>query len=107
MNTPDPALNNPPVGQRILISWHIPKGNFNGQPPYRIKLTVRFCNRQECEQWYTLTTSWGVCIYSLVNQAFFDSTGIQTYKVELYQEERLLECWKHQLWVDLIILNPT
>jgi hypothetical protein len=105
IDTPDPALSNPPVGQRILISWHIRKGDFYGHPPYYIKLTMRYCNRKECVQWIQLYKSFGTYIYRLVDQAYFACSGIQTYKVELFHEGQMIECWKHQLWSELIILN--
>lgn len=103
VDTPDPCLNNPPVGQRVLISWLIPHRQFH--EGYAIKLTLRFCNRAEQVQWLKLEKRWGTYIYKLLNQAYFECAGIRTYKVELFEGERLAACWKHQLWAELIEIN--
>lgn len=103
VETPDPCLNNPPMGQRILISWSIPIEEF--QSGYFIKLTIRFCNRMESTQCLRVHKNRGMYIYKLLNQDYFACGGVRTYKVELYRGNDLIECWKHQLWAELIVLN--
>ncbi len=103
VETPDPCLNDPPMGQRILISWLIPKKDFCHE--YRIKLTLRFCNRTESTLCLRLNKRHGLYIYRLINQAYFSCGGVRTYKIELFKGNELIECWKHQLWAELILLN--
>lgn len=100
VDTPDPCLNDPPLGQRILISWNVPP-----YPDLKLKLTLRFKNREEQVVCLKLNKNRGTYSYTLINEAYFACCGIQTYKVDLYSGDQLIECWRHQLWAELIILN--
>lgn len=104
VDTPDPCLNDPPLGQRLLISWNLPKENVSD---VYLKLTVRFNNREEKVICQKLRRNWGTYTYTLINEAYFACCGIQTYKVELIRCNEVVECWQHQLWAELIILNTS
>lgn len=103
VDTPDPLRNNPPLGQRILITWNLAKKDFDAT--YSIKLTTRTCNREEKTICIKLAKNRGMYIYKLLNNCYFESGGIRAYKIELYHGSRLIDCWKHQLWAELITLN--
>jgi len=104
VNTPDPLLNNPPVGQRILMEWSLPR-TYLDYPDLHLELTVRFRNRQETRRTIPIHHEDGEAVYALMNATFYETGGIVTYKVDVVGGGQLLEKWRHQLWVELITLN--
>lgn len=98
VNTPDPCLESPSVGQRLVASW-----NLRGNHPHReLLLTIRFRNLEEITQRISLTRPTGTYVYPLLNEEYFARGGIQTYKGELFEEGYLIETWQHQLWTPLL-----
>lgn len=41
-------------------------------------------------------------MYTLLNERYFETEGILTYKVDLMGDGQILEEWRHQLWHELI-----
>lgn len=98
--TPDPLLLNPPVGQRLLISWSIPQ--YLGFEDLHLNLRIRFRNNKEVELNVPLKKTCGSYMYVLANDDYFETKGILTYKVDLIGDGEIIEEWKHQLWHELI-----
>lgn len=105
VNTPDPYLDDPPMGQQILIRWQLTKECFLSAQPLAVKLTVRFVNNEESVKWMRLNTNSGIITYRLINEEYFLKCGIRTYKVELIGNDQVLESWHHQLWTELITFS--
>lgn len=104
VGTPDPALNNPPIGQRLIIEWKVPK-IYLDYDDLHLVATMRFRNREEFIQKIALLKKSGTHVHCMVNEEYFEKGGILTYKVELFGGGLLLEEWRHQLWVDLIVFE--
>ena len=104
VGTPDPMLNNPPVGQRLIVSWSIPK-EYLDYEDLHLMLTIRFRNREEFTQKICIHTVSGTYFYKLLNDDYFAVDGIRTYKVELIGAGCVLEQWRHQIWAELITLD--
>lgn len=104
VGTPDPLLNNPPVGQRLIISWSLPKSLLSKENLH-LELKVRFRNREEIQETVSICHSSGTYYYYLINQDFFTKGGILTYKVDLVGSGEVLEEWRHQLWTELILFE--
>lgn len=105
VNTPDPLLNNPPFGQRLIISWSLPKSYFSAEHLY-LEITIRFRNREEIQERIAILKPHGHCVYALLNQDYLDKRGILTYKVDLIVNGTIIEEWRHQIWTDLIVTAP-
>lgn len=101
INTPDPALYDPPIGQKLILTWAIPK-QYQGHEDLSILLKIRFHNHESLEKTIKVGSSHGVYVYCLLNDDYCDKKGILTYKAELYQNSCLITQWLHQLWVDPI-----
>ncbi len=99
VGTPDPALNAPPVGQKVYIRWNLPE--FAGQQ-LSCKLYLRFKDRSEAIETIQLSDYYGIYVYSLLNQEYFARQGILSYKVEIFVDDALVEECRHHMWVDLI-----
>lgn len=104
VDTPDPLLNTPPIGQRLIISWDLKEWDWYEK--FHLKLTVRYANREEITQDVALYKKSGYYLFEVMNSDYCETGGIQTYKVELIGDDTVLNEWRHQLWRDLIIIQP-
>jgi hypothetical protein len=101
VGTPDPRLNEPMIGQRLILTWSIPKSYLDYEDLH-IHLKVRFHSREEEELEIPVHSHYGTYVYSLVDEKFCASRGILTYKAEMIANHCILEEWRHQLWSELI-----
>lgn len=100
VETPDPALDYPSVGQRLFIKWNLSK-DYEGRKLI-CKLHMRFKDHSEATETLVFNTLSGGYEYLLLNERYFAHGGIQTYKLDLYVDGILEEEWRHQMWVDYI-----
>lgn len=99
--TPDPRLNNPTIGQRLLIQWALRPREVKDHTLF-LDLTVRFRNHQEQSISVPIYKRRGFYHYELSDQDYRDSGGVQTYHVEIRNETCVIASWTHPLWVKLI-----
>src|SRR5688572_20765798 len=69
VNTPDPRLSYPKVGQELVIRWNIPEEKFSNDLQLRIFLNMR--NLSEREFAFTLNHSSGHKTISIANEDYF------------------------------------
>lgn len=101
VNTPDPLLDNPPIGQRLIVSWSIPKFILPGNDLY-LKIYLRYWNRAEEIKTEPVTRARGTIAYAVMNEEYIETRGIMSYKVELIDNGEVLSEWKHQVWTEVI-----
>jgi hypothetical protein len=104
IGTPDPHLDNPTIGQRLLIQWWLSSRDIENQPLF-LHLIVRFRNHQEKEIKIPIETKRGFYIYDLNDQNYCESGGILTYFAEIRNESCIITSWKHPLWANLITFD--
>lgn len=104
VRTPDPLLFNPPIGQQLIVQWNIPR-DYLCYEDLRLRLQIRFRNRQEIVQEVPIQQRLCFYRYELLNEAFCDTGGIITYKVEIIGNGCVLDEWCHQLWTELILVG--
>ena len=104
VGTPDPMLNNPPVGQRLIISWHVPP-KYLDYENLHLEITIRLRNHQQIVKAVALNKRIGTYVVSLINDEYFQTGGILTYCVNLYGDDELLDQFLHQLWTEWIDLG--
>jgi hypothetical protein len=102
VETPDPSLICPPLGQRLILSWTLPK-EYKIYSDLQITLTIRFYNREEIVKSLSLRQATGTYVFYLVNEEFFEKKGIAAYKAILKGNGNPLQEWCHQLWAELIL----
>lgn len=105
VNTPDPLLNRPPFGQRLFVSWAIPR-KYTDCPDLHLLITIRYKNREEQVKRVPLRENSGTYRYCLLEEEYCATGGFLTYKVQLIAGGCVLEEWRHQLWAELIKLAP-
>jgi len=101
VNTPDPAKETPIIGQRLMISWSLPKKYFNYQN-LMLRVKVRFKDYQEDEVFISIYKKSGTYFYDLAQDEYLNRRGISTYKVELVDNNTIIYSWQHPLWMNLI-----
>lgn len=101
VETPDPMLINPPVGQKLLVSWSVPHSYLDYEDLH-LAIRIRLRNCKEVEIHVPIKKACDSYIYVVSNESFFETKGILTYKVDLVGGGHLLEEWRHQLWHELI-----
>jgi hypothetical protein len=102
--TPDPALFHPSIGQRLLVQWNL-RREFCCYQTLSFKLTVRFRTHQEQVIQKQIKTKQGSYLYELLDDAFCQSGGIVTYRLEIYGDNCLIDSWQHPLWAKLITFD--
>ncbi len=98
--TPDP-LRDCFYGQQLVVHWHVPAPCFFSGKTW-IDLSIRFKNLEIEKRHFPLPTSLGFLTVKYINEEYWSKGGVVSFKVELFKEGELLECWSHHLWVDLI-----
>lgn len=106
VETPDPLLENPPMGQRLIVKWSLPQ-NVLDVEGLHLEAIIRLKNKKEIEKSFPVCHSRGQFIYTLLNDQYFESGGIQTYKIALKGKDCVVEEWRHQLWVELLHFDTT
>lgn len=100
IGTPDPALFCPDIGERLHIHWSEKCGN-----QLVLHLSLRFGDKTEDEVWLNLYSLTGTYVYSLMNEEYWAKGGIFTYKVEIFDNDELINEWRHQLWAPRITVG--
>jgi hypothetical protein len=104
--TPDPHLDHPTIGQRLLVQWKFKASDVCGLP-LTLHLRIRFYNHEESVLTIPIDNTGkifvgGFYIYELFNEEYFEKRGILTYYAEIKSDETVIADWKHPLWVELI-----
>lgn len=104
IETPDPQLDCPIFGQRLLIQWNFPKCYLNLET-LTMDVTIRLGDHTEITQKIPIDKRYGYYIYKIIGEDYLKHDGIKTYKVNLLANGKIIKTWHHQLWVELITLQ--
>ena len=101
VDTPDPKRDNPPTGQKILISWDFPKSLFD--EGLTALAAVRLWDNEQVLYKIPIERKRDVA------ELFFPSTNrILTYRIQVVDEQgEIVETWNHQFWTELIQIDET
>lgn len=100
VGTPDPRLRNPPLGQRLVVSWSLP--GWDNVTPYELIVQIRFKNGTSSFEQIPIDRPKGTYVYSLLNEEYFSNGGFKTYVARISRDGEVIEEWRHQLWANLI-----
>ena len=100
IRTPDPRQEDPPIGQRLLVSWDFPRSIFEKR--LQLSLTVRFWDdtQETFQQPIERRRDYATFFF---HQEEGRDRRILTYRVQAISEngEKVGE-WEHQFWTKLI-----
>lgn len=103
VGTPDPALDEPLLGQELRIHWK--KDELQNYRTIEIKLSVRYGDLTDEEFFYPITANHRLIVLQLLGEQYCLKKGILSYKVEVFGDGQLLDQVHHQLWADVIKLG--
>lgn len=101
IGSPDPRLANPPLGERLIIEWYIPKDLISKHP--KVVLDVIYWNYTEQTIEFALDRNLGYKTLDLEGKDFEQKQGYLAYKAKLITDDgKCFRVWKHRMWVNLI-----
>ena len=100
IGTPDPARDDPPEGEKLLIAWDFPKSLFDQS--LTLKTIVRLWDNTQKEFDLPIERTRDV------TDLFFPSSNkILTYQIQVVNNKgEIIETWDHQFWTQLIQIDP-
>ncbi|MCH9632434.1 MAG: hypothetical protein S4CHLAM6_07700 [Chlamydiae bacterium] len=103
VNAPDPLHELNAHGQRLYVSWSLPK-LYKGAQLNGI-LKVRFNISEQVTIPFKIERLKGTITYQIINEEYFQKEGIQSYKVQIFSDGKELDCFQHTMWTELISGN--
>ncbi|MCH9633517.1 MAG: hypothetical protein S4CHLAM7_02450 [Chlamydiae bacterium] len=104
VNTPDPLHQLNPHGQRLHISWRIPRSY--QKTHLRGVLKVQFKVPKQIEIPFQITKHLGHFTYQVINEDYFEQKGILSYQVQIFENNREIAHFQNKMWAKLVDLNP-
>lgn len=102
--TPDPRLEHPPIGQKLILDWRVPKEIFKRKPTVVLDLILWDYTTRQIR--FPIESRMDYATYKLWNEEYEKTGGILTYKATIVTEDgEVFREWKHQLWVNLITID--
>lgn len=101
VDTPDPRKMSMDFGQRIILSWYLPKETFNaGQTTLTVR--IRLQNGEEKTEAFPLTATHGTKIINVFGEDFTVKGGIQSYFASIDVNGKSVASSRHKLWSEKI-----
>jgi len=102
--TPDPRLEHPPIGQKLILDWRVPKEVLERKPELILDLILWDYTTRQVR--FPVKSAMSYKTYRLLDEEYEKTGGILTYKACIRTEDgEIFREWKHQLWVNLITLD--
>lgn len=104
VETPDPLLQQPLMGERVLVQWNLPRWYLQYEDLH-IRMAIRYKNATETVFSLPVRCLKGYYNFMLKGSEYAEKRGILTYKADLIGDGRILESQVHQLWAELISIG--
>lgn len=104
VKTPDPRQENPPLGDRLIIEWQVPKALLDKTPVLHLHVIYKDYSEQFLT--YPMTSRIDYVVYTLLGEEYQQKKGILTYEAKIIDDQaEIFRDWKHQLFTHLIVLS--
>lgn len=103
VGTPDPALQYPLEGEKLLIRWHLPANHYSY--PLTLVLKIRYRNHTSSQHFYTIPARFGYFTHLLSAEECRERIGILAFQAKLYSGDYCIATAEHQLWSELIAIS--
>lgn len=100
VGTPDPKLDCPDIGQRLVVKWNVPLDSKIEE--CRIEMKALLGNRQTKSWSFGLSCRNGYRLIELLNEEYCQTQGFVAFKAELWEGLLLRAVWQHQLWNETV-----
>ncbi len=104
VDTPDPGLDKPRIGQHLLVDWSVAQSELAGKAA-EVQLSVRYGNAQNHVIRHPVHTNSGSFTYGIEREEYFDKKGIVAYKAELWIGHKKVDKVQHHLWAKRITIG--
>ncbi len=101
VRTPDPRKVCPSVGQKLYVSWGLPKAN---PCSATLHVYIRYGNGEQEHIEEPLDAKGGSLTICLLNDDYFCKCGFESCYVEILGNGGPLACWSHHLWEERLDL---
>lgn len=101
IQTPDPNLNHPVLGQRLIIKWCLPD-SFMSYQDLSLMVFMRLHNQTQNTLVIPVCKNKDTYIFTLPGDVFCETEGLVSYKIDLIGHGCVLSEWRHQLWAEPI-----
>lgn len=105
VNAPDPLHEINPHGQRLHVSWKIPK-IYEGHSLHGM-LKIRYNTPEQMDIPFEIHSLKGSMTYELINEDYFSKKGIGAYQIQIFSDEIAIDTYQHSMWADLILIDPS
>lgn len=104
VGTPDPRQDHPPIGQKLILDWRIPKEIYKKKPEIVLDLILWDYTARQIR--IPIKRRMDFATYRLFNEDYEKTGGILTYRAEIVTEDgEIFREWRHQLWINLITVS--
>lgn len=104
VHTPDPRMEHPPKGQRLIIAWDFPKSLF--QEDLTMVATVRLWDNTQTVIRKQVERKRDATALFFANDQEGIDRRILTYLVQMVNREgQVVEKWEHHFWTELIDID--
>ncbi|MDN3504507.1 MAG: hypothetical protein P0S95_02890 [Rhabdochlamydiaceae bacterium] len=99
VKSPDPLKENPPLGEKLWVSWKLPSKYFRNNDKYILNLRVVKKNLEEDVVTFPVTHRIGRVVYSCMGEQYSESGGVLTYKAEIVTLDGVvIKTVKQSMW---------
>lgn len=100
VNTPDHRHQLNHHGQKIYVSWKLPKEYF-GQTLSGV-LKIRFKIPKQIEIPFEISSLSGKMCYDVLDEEYFSGEGVLAYQVKIFIGDQVVDSFQHKMWTELI-----
>lgn len=101
--TPDPQSLDPPMGEKLFVSWRVPFGH--NPDEMKIKLQVIYRDLSEEEFVYPVHSRIGIVGFDVLGDKFRKTNGFFSYRAMLIDKDgKAIDLFKQRMWTNIITL---
>ncbi len=104
VGTPDPRQKDPPIGQKLIMEWQIPRELVQAHSTLFLQIIYRDYSEAQFE--YPISYKSGYFVYGIEGKEYKEKGGLLAYKAQIRTKEgQVFRDWQHQLWVPILRLE--
>lgn len=105
VKTPDPRQHPVDRGQRLIVAWSAPSADLKNET-WTLRAYLQYGSRKEEVKEASVRKHSGEWILEWVGDEFYKKRGVVSYKVDLLKNGHIEKTFRHQLYCEIIRLEP-
>ena len=104
VKSPDPRQGDPPVGEKLFVKWSVPRKEKEKDLRLIVEIIYKDLSHETLS--HSILKKRSLLTHSLIGKHYREKGGYLAYKAEIQgQKGEVLREWKHQLWVERIVVD--